>query len=448
MTKPITKEELWSQVKAKFYQELGPVSFESFIEPLHPIKLDDSSFVFEVPEEDSADIIENWNKAFAMNFVQYAVEITEGSFIKPEIKIAQPQAIKQEIPDNPAFRRESDLNEHFTFESWVVGSGNEQATAIARAVAEEPGTNWNPYLIFGGVGLGKTHLMQAIGNEYAKTHPQARIKYATTEDFTNDFTDSLRAGEGATATFKRAYRTVDLLLIDDIQFLSGKDKIQEEFFNTFNALTKTGRQIVMTSDQLPKNIPDLQQRLTTRFEAGISMDILKPDLPTRVAILQNKAETDGLNIPRDVLELIAEKVDNNVRSLEGAFHKFEATLRFMNKPATKETAQQILGDLNINQGFDITVERIQQIVADYYMQTIDDLKSSSRKKDLVNARHIAMYLTRTLTNESLPDIGRSFGGRDHSSVLHATNKITEKSEADPRMKEMLDALTDEIKNGK
>ncbi len=448
VTKPITKEELWNQVKAKFYQEIGPVSFDTYIEPLVPVTLTESSIILEVPVDESSDIIDNWNKSYAMSFVQYAMEIAEG-FIKPELRIAE--AIQKSTliqTENLTFTRESDLNENFTFDKFVVGTGNENAYAIARAVAEDPGRVYNPYLIYGGVGLGKTHLMQAIGNAYSKTTPSARIKYATAEDFLNDFTESLRAGEGATAVFKKEYRTVDLLLIDDIQFWSGKEKVQEEFFNTFNVLTKTGKQIIMTSDKLPTEIVDLQSRLTSRFEAGISMDIQKPDLPTRVAILKNLAETDNLEIPNDVLELIADKIDSNIRTLEGTFHRFEAMLRYRNKPATKETAQKILGDLNINQGFKITVERIQQVVADYYMQTIDDLKSTSRKKDLVTARHVAMYLTRTLTNESLPDIGRSFGGRDHSSVLHATNKITEKAESDARTKEMLEALTDEIKNGK
>ncbi|HCU43291.1 chromosomal replication initiator protein DnaA [Leuconostoc falkenbergense] len=448
MTKPITKEELWSKVQAEFFTKLGRVTFSTYIEPLKPITLEDTSLTLSVPSDMAQDIIDQWDREYSMDFVQFAMTIADG-FIKPDLQIAQPKTTAAAPTlDNLPFTRESDLNPDFTFEKFVIGSGNENAYAVARAVADEPGQVYNPYLIYGGVGLGKTHLMQAIGNAYATSTPSAHIKYATAEDFLNDFTESLRAGDGATAAFKQEYRSVDLLLVDDIQFWSGKEKVQEEFFNTFNVLTKNGKQIVMTSDKLPTEIVDLQTRLTSRFEAGIMMDIQKPDLPTRVAILQNLSESDGLTIPNDVLELIAEKIDSNVRSLEGAFHKFEASLRYMNKPATKETAQQILGDLNINQGFKITVERIQQVVADYYMQTIDDLKSSSRKKDLVTARHVAMYLTRTLTNESLPDIGRAFGGRDHSSVLHATTKITEKSESDPRTKEMLDALTDEIKNGK
>lgn len=452
MTVTINKDELWNQIQAKFFQKLGPVSFSTYIEPLKPLELTAASLRLSVPDEGGNEIIDSWNKKYAMDFVEFAMTIAN-SFIKPDLQIDNataaitPAANKNEqiVP----FSRQSDLDPDFTFEKFVIGSGNENAYAVARAVAEQPGKVYNPYLIYGGVGLGKTHLMQSIGNSYAKTNPEARIKYATAEDFLNDFTDSLRASvDGATAAFKKTYRSVDILLVDDIQFWSGKEKVQEEFFNTFNALTKNGKQIVMTSDRIPTDIPDLQTRLTSRFEAGILMDIQKPDLPTRVAILRNLSLEDDLNIPNDVLELIAENIDSNVRSLEGAFHKFEAKIRYMNKPATKETAQQILDDLNIDQGHKVTVDRIQETVATYFMQTVADLESSSRKKDLVTARHIAMYLTRTMTDESLPDIGRAFGGRDHSSVLHATNKITEKAETDPRTKELLQDLANEIKSGK
>ncbi|CAH1855729.1 chromosomal replication initiator protein DnaA [Convivina praedatoris] len=456
MTASITKEELWNQIQARFFQKLGTVSFSAYIEPLTPIELTAASLRLSVPVDEASEIINRWNSAYSMDFVQFALDITDGIFIKPDLQISATLTESVVTPSptitteqSVPFSRESDLDPDFTFEKFVTGSGNENAYAVARAVAEQPGKVYNPYLIYGGVGLGKTHLMQSIGNSYAKTNPQARIKYATAEDFLNDFTDSLRASvDGATAAFKKTYRSVDILLIDDIQFWSGKEKVQEEFFNTFNALTKNGKQIVMTSDRIPTDIPDLQTRLTSRFEAGILMDIQKPDLPTRVAILKNLSSADNLEIPNDVLELIAENIDSNVRSLEGAFHKFEAKIRYMNKPATKETAQQILDDLNIDRGQKVTVDRIQETVATYFMQTVADLKSSSRKKDLVNARHVAMYLTRTMTDESLPDIGRAFGGRDHSSVLHATNKITEKAEIDPRTKELLLDLANEIKNGK
>jgi chromosomal replication initiator protein len=443
----MNKDELWAQMQAKFYQDLSSMAFDTFIKPLTPVSLEDGVLLLESPDD---VVIKQWDtNKYDIMFIEYAVALTS-SFVKADLKTTSEISALQPALDplaQPEFIRESDLNEHFTFDSFVVGEGNQQATAVARAVAEAPGRQWNPYLIYGGVGLGKTHLMQSIGNELAKLQPNARIKYVTTEDFTNAFTDSLRAGEGATSHFKREYRNVDLLLVDDIQFLSGKGKIQEEFFNTFNAITKSGHQIVMTSDKLPKTIPDLENRLVSRFDQGIMMDIQRPDLPTRVAILQNKAESSGLEIPTDVLTWIAEQIDDNVRVLEGAFLKVEAALRFQNQPATIETAQKALGDLKIVMDREITVERIQQVVADFYMLTIDDLKSKNRKKDLVNARHIAMYLTRTLTDLSLPNIGRSFGGRDHASVLHATTKITDRIETDARLYETISALTDDIKKG-
>ncbi|CAK1244993.1 chromosomal replication initiator protein DnaA [Fructobacillus tropaeoli] len=459
MSKQLDPDVLWKEVSLRLYKTTGPVSFEAMIAPLTPIGFKDGKLVLSVPADHAADIIQAWNtQQYAMDFVQHANEIT-GDFIRPELKVEEDSEAETNSnfngynePTQIPFSQENDLNSDFTFDKFVKGAGNENALAVALAVAEAPGKVYNPFLIYGGVGLGKTHLMQSIGNEYATTHPNASIKYATAEDFLNDFTDSLREGNkadsNATAKFKKTYRSLDMLLIDDIQFWSGKEKVQEEFFNTFNALTKAGKQIVMTSDRYPTDIPDLLTRLTSRFEAGITQDIQKPDLPTRVAILRNLQERNDLDIPNEVLELIGEKIDTNVRSLEGAFHKFEAKIRFMNKPATIETAQSILTELNIDQGKKITVERIQETVANYFMQTIADMQGSRRQADLVTARHIAIYLTRTMTNKSLPDIGRSFGGRDHSSISHAYNKVAEQVETEPKTKELIEDLANEIKNGK
>ncbi|GAP03289.1 chromosomal replication initiation protein [Fructobacillus pseudoficulneus] len=460
MSNTLDPNDLWKQVSLLLYKTTGPVSFETMIAPLKPQGFEDGKLILSVPAEHAEKIIGAWNnKQYALDFVQHANEIT-GDFIRPELRVlsesmeptAQPAVTNSIPPTQIPFSQDNDLNPDFTFEKFVKGSGNENALAVALAVAEAPGKVYNPFLIYGGVGLGKTHLMQSIGNEYASTHPNARIKYATAEDFLNDFTDSLREGNkadsNATAKFKKTYRSLDMLLIDDIQFWSGKEKVQEEFFNTFNALTKSGKQIVMTSDRYPTDIPDLLTRLTSRFEAGITQDIQKPDLPTRVAILRNLQERNDLDIPNEVLELIGEKIDTNVRSLEGAFHKFEAKIRFMNKPATIETAQSILAELNIDQGKKVTVERIQETVANYFMQTVADMQGTRRQADLVNARHIAIYLTRTMTNKSLPDIGRSFGGRDHSSISHAYNKVAEQVETEPKTKELIEDLANEIKNGK
>ncbi|MCO0832145.1 chromosomal replication initiator protein DnaA [Fructobacillus sp. W13] len=459
MSENLNPNDLWEKISGRLFTQLGPVSFDSFVDPLKPIGFteDNKRLILSVPEDTASAITEKWKLELEMSFVEYATEIT-GRFIRPDLRttenteeknsfVSAPVASEQHIP----FSQDAGLNEDYTFDKFVVGSGNENARAIAKAVAEGPGKVYNPYLIYGGVGLGKTHLMQAIGNQFAKDNPNARIKYATAEDFLNDFTNSLREGNqdnsNATALFKKTYRSLDMLLVDDIQFWAGKPQVQEEFFNTFNALTKANKQIVMTSDRYPNDIPDLQDRLKSRFEQGITSDIQKPDVQTRVAILRNLQDQNDLDIPNDVLQLIGESVDDNVRTLEGAFHKFEAKIRFMNKPATIETAKTILAEINANKKAVVTVERIQDVVATYYMQTVEDMKSSRRQANLVEARHVAIYLTRTMTDKSLPEIGRAFGNRDHSSISHAFNKIEEQVEKESNIKELIADLAETIKNG-
>ncbi|MBS9335128.1 chromosomal replication initiator protein DnaA [Fructobacillus sp. M1-13] len=462
MSDNLNSSELWDKISFSLFQDLGAISFGTFVDPLSPVGLEENRFVFKVPSEYADKIINQWNTEISMKFVEYANKIT-GKFIRPEFRstdegiTASPNQgmsplsnqSESESEKHIPFSQDAGLDPDYTFEKFVVGSGNENARAIAQAVAEGPGKVYNPYLIYGGVGLGKTHLMQAIGNQYAKDNPNARIKYATAEDFLNDFTNSLRKGgdTNATALFKKTYRSLDMLLVDDIQFWAGKPQVQEEFFNTFNALTKANKQIVMTSDRYPNDIPDLQDRLKSRFEQGVTSDIQKPDVQTRVAILRNMQDQNDLDIPNDVLQLIGETVDDNVRTLEGAFHKFEAKIRFMNKPATIETAKTILDEINANKKTVVTVDRIQQVVAAYYMQTVDDMKSGRRQSDLVMARHVAIYLTRTMTDMSLPQIGQAFGNRDHSSISHAFTKIEEQVEKEARMKEMIQALAEDIRSG-
>lgn len=460
MSDTLSSNELWDKVSLKLYQDLGPISFDTFIDPLTPVGIEGKRFIFQVPEQYADKIINQWNNEISMKFVEFVSNET-GTFIRPEFQrsqatetplkesLQQPLSSVDEEEQHIPFSQDAGLNPDFTFEKFVIGSGNENAHAIAQAVADGPGKVYNPFLIYGGVGLGKTHLMQAIGNRYAKDNPNARIKYATAEDFLNDFTNSLRKGNdtNATALFKKTYRSLDMLLVDDIQFWAGKPQVQEEFFNTFNALTKANKQIVMTSDRYPNDIPDLQDRLKSRFEQGITSDIQKPDVQTKVGILRNMQEKNELDIPNDVLQLIGESIDGNVRTLEGAFHSFEAKIRFQNKPATIETAKIILEEINANKKPVITVERIQEVVAAYFMQTVEDMKSSRRQSDIVVARHVAIFLTRTMTDMSLPQIGKAFGNRDHSSISHAFTKIEEQIEKDGRMKEMVQSLAEEIKTG-
>ncbi|MDF7637558.1 chromosomal replication initiator protein DnaA [Leuconostocaceae bacterium ESL0958] len=458
----ITKDQLWNQLQARFFKKLGTVSYESFVDPITPVALEEAKMTLAVPVDMVEPIETEWRDRLAMTFVEEAMNLT-GSFIKPEIIADKPSTTTspsqttetpnpQQATDALAFDKTEGLDPHFSFETFVSGSGNENALAIAQAVAEGPGQVYNPYVIYGGVGLGKTHLMQAIGNAYAKSNPGAKIKYATAEDFMNDYTESLRNGgnSSATAEFRAKYRTLDMLLIDDIQFWTGKHKSQEEFFNTFNTLDKANKQIVMTSDRYPTQIPDLLDRLTSRFEVGISQDIQKPDLPTRVAILRNlrdQNELDELDMPNEVLDLIAERTDSNVRTLTGAYHKFEARIRYMNQPADLATANRILEEMNQNEKQEVTVERIQEVVAGYYAQTVEEMRGKSRKSEIAYARHVAIYLSRTMTDKSLPALGELFGGRDHSSISHGYNKIADKVEADYKMKELINDLAEEIKSG-
>jgi chromosomal replication initiator protein len=314
------------------------------------------------------------------------------------------------------------LNEKYTFDRFVIGASNRFAHAAAFAVAEAPAQAYNPLFIYGGAGLGKTHLLQAVGHYTTSLFSDLRVHYATSEQFTNEFIDAIQ--NGRRVGFQRRYRDVDVLMIDDIQFLENKEQTQEEFFHTFNALHNAQKQIVISSDRPPKEIGALEDRLRTRFSWGLITDIQPPDLETRLAILRKKSQQDQLPIPDDVLELIASRVSSNIRELEGALIRVAAFASLQRTEVTLELAQMVLKDLLPEpSAADITVGLIMSETATYFQLTLDDLCSTSRTRHLVNARQIAMYLTRELTDLSLPKIGQAFGGRDHTTVIHATNKI-------------------------
>ena len=321
----------------------------------------------------------------------------------------------------------SALNPRYTFDTYVTGSSNRFAHATAIAVAEAPARAYNPLFIYGGSGLGKTHLLHAIGH-YARTlNPSTRVKYVNSEEFTAEFIACLRDGardDGRLEAFKRRYREVDILLVDDIQFLSGKESTLEEFFHTFNSLHSSGKQVVITSDQPPKALNGLDERLRSRFEWGLLADVQPPDLETRIAILSRKARADGLDLPMDVLEYIASRVTTNIRELEGALIRVTAFASLNKQPIDQTLAEMVLKDIISDPaGEEITTSLIMGQTADYFGITIDDLCSANRSRTIVNARHIAMYLCRELTDLSLPKIGREFGGRDHTTVMSADKKI-------------------------
>jgi chromosomal replication initiator protein len=325
-----------------------------------------------------------------------------------------------------------------TFDTFVEGKSNQIAKAAARQVAENPGRTYNPLFIYGGVGLGKTHLMHAIANEIKRHNPDARIAYVHSETFVGDMVRAIQRNK--MAEFKQAYRTLDALLIDDIQFFAGKDHSQEEFFHTFNALLEGQRQIVLTADKVPKDVAGIEERLRSRFSWGLTAAIDSPDLETCVAILNNKAESADIRLPAEVAFFIAKLVRSNVRELEGALRRVAANAQFTGQPITIELTKEALRDLIALKDRMITIENIQKTVAEYYSIRVADLHSKKRNRAISRPRQVAMALTRELTNHSLPEIGDAFGGRDHTTVLHACERIRELKEEDRRIFEDVNNL--------
>ena len=335
-----------------------------------------------------------------------------------------------------------DLDPRYTFETFVVGSSNQIAQAACQAVAESPAKAYNPLVIYGGVGLGKTHLLQAIGHRLAQSHPHLRIQYLSSEKFTNDLISAIRHDK--TPEFRQRYRTADLLLIDDIQFLSGKERTQDEFFHTYNDLFPR-RQIVLSSDRSPKEIPDLEERLRSRFLSSMATDIQPPDFETRVAILKKKAELDHVALPDDVAYFIANRVKSNIRELEGSLVRIRAFCNLTGRPLTLDLAQEVLANIWGAEEHLVTLEDILRRVAEVYHVKPQDLRAKTRTKAVAFPRQLAMYLTRQLTNDSYADIGRGFGGKDHTTVLHAVNKIDALLQQDPKLRRTLDHIINTIR---
>lgn len=434
--------ELWNEIKNQLRENMsGDFGYQQYVDRLEVIDIisNDSSAQSLYLSTDQEKVAEEWSNSeghYYRTFMQASIIATvklyeqpilifpRVSYVAPTVTQTVAPTLSTSTPDVTASAANfisTTLDPDFRFDTFVSSVENKEAYSVAQAVAESPGTQWNPLLIYGGVGLGKTHLMQSIGNEVLRNNPNAKVKFITTEDFINDFTEALR--KNTMDEFKHEYRTTNLLMVDDVQFLAGKEKIQEEFFNTFNAITRENNQIVLTSDKLPKEIPGLEMRLVTRFGQGYSANITKPDLPTRVAILRNKSEQENLNIPNDIIDEIAASVDTNVRDLESVFNQVAAKIQFSPHPVTVDATRNILEQMSFKRQKVVTVPIIQTIVANYFDLSIDDLTGSRRNKQIVIPRQIAMYLARELTQDSLPQIGRAFGGRDHTTVMHSTEKI-------------------------
>lgn len=444
---------LWAEILSVLKKDITAQSFETWLKPLRAAELTDDLFTIAVPNKffkewltdhyapairKAAGLINKTNLR-----VDFIINSTNDNIIPEKNYTPAPT---ETLTVHPHQRTDTYLNPKYTFDSFVIGSSNRFAHAASAAVAESPARAYNPLFIYGGVGLGKTHLMQAVGHFILEKNPNAKLSYTTSERFTNQLINAIRTR--TTMQFREKYRSVDILLIDDIQFIAGKDSTQEEFFHTFNALYDSHKQVVISSDRSPKDIPGLEERLISRFEWGLVTDIQPPDLETRVAILKKKAEREIVKIPDDVIFFIAEKIRSNIRELEGSLIRVVAYSLLTNNPISIVIAAEVLKDAIKEDAFSkvITVEKIQKVIADNFDIKVVDIKKGGRSKVIAYPRHLAMYLSRELTNHSLVEIGEFFGGRDHTTVLHAYEKIKNLLTTDYRLSELLTTLTNRIKN--
>jgi chromosomal replication initiator protein len=418
-----TLMDIWQRILARLEGEIGKQAFGTWLRPTSLVRDDGSVIHVRVPNRLFSDWI---RRHYAERIATASAFLDRSSLrvdyvVEGDLSVAPPPAAAD--PASPGLPVPAVANSRYTFESFVVSSCNEFAHAAALRVAESPSRSYNPLFIYGGVGLGKTHLMHAIGNLVQARSPQLRQRYISTETFVNDLIGSIRYEK--TNDFRTRYRNVDLLLVDDIQFLAEKERTQEEFFHTFNALHEAQKQIVITSDCQPREIPTLEERLRSRFEWGLIADIQPPDLETKVAILNKKAEGERVQLPSDVSIFIASKTKSNIRELEGALVRLLAYASVTGRRLDLALAREVLKDILSDSDRAITIEAIQKYVANYYHLRVGDLKSKTNARLISFPRQVAMYLCKTLTQASLPEIGRRFGGKHHSTVLHSIRKIEE-----------------------
>lgn len=443
-------KEIWDKTVNLIKGELTEVSFNTWIKSITPISSEGSLLKLGVPNNFTKDILENRYRDLIINSLkvltskEYDIEFIILSQEKKDSK-------KDNIKENGSSKNvvvndvlSSTLNPKYTFESFVIGNSNRFSHAASLAVAESPARAYNPLFIYGGVGLGKTHLMHAIGHYILEHNSKSKVVYVTSETFTNELINSIK--DDKNEEFRNKYRNVDVLLIDDIQFIAGKERTQEEFFHTFNALHEANKQIILSSDRPPKEIPTLEDRLRSRFEWGLITDMQAPDFETRIAILKKKADVDNLDIDNEVMVYIANKIKSNIRELEGALIRVVAYSSLTNREITVSLASEALKDIISNKhSRQITIDLIQDIVASYYSLKVEELKSARRTRNIAFPRQIAMYLCRKLTDMSLPKIGEEFGGRDHTTVIHAYEKISGNIKKDESLENAIEELTKKIK---
>ncbi|CAM3631527.1 chromosomal replication initiator protein DnaA [Marinicrinis lubricantis] len=446
------KQQLWQQVLDIIQTKVSKPSFDTWLKSTKAVVLNDTMLVISAPTVFARDWLESrYTKLISTTVSEFMGKSLQLKIISEEDEDREEieQIVPESVPDEKAIIAEEPLshmlNPKYTFETFVIGSGNRFAHAASLAVAEAPAKAYNPLFLYGGVGLGKTHLMHAIGHYILEHNPSAKVVYISSEKFTNEFINSIRDNRGE--NFRNKYRNVDILLIDDIQFIAGKESTQEEFFHTFNALHEERKQIIISSDRPPKEIPTLEERLRSRFEWGLITDIQPPDLETRIAILRKKAKADQLDIPNEAMMYIAGQIDTNIRELEGALIRVVAYSSLTNQDITAHLAAEALKDIiPSSRPKVITIQDIQEKVGEYYGIRLDEFKARKRTKAVAFPRQVAMYLSRELTDFSLPKIGEAFGGRDHTTVIHAHDKISTALKEDQELYKAINTLINKIKN--
>ncbi len=441
----LTAESLWGEVSSRLQGALNDTTYRTWFADVEGEELSDDAFVLAVPN----DFAREWIEGHFLGLIKAAIKDSTGHERRVHLRVIAGRGLPDPLPATverpPRGRTESGMNAKYVFDLFVIGSSNRFAHAAALAVAEAPAQAYNPLFIYGGTGLGKTHLMQAIAQYVLKHSGDLSCKYVTSETFMNDFINSLR--DKRIEGFKQRYRAYDLLLVDDVQFFEHKERIQEEFFHTFNSLYEAGSQIVMSSDRPPREISTLEERLRSRFEWGLITDIQPPDLETRIAILRKKVKTDGIHVPDpQVLTFVASRIETNIRELEGALTRVVAFSSLTGRPMTVELAQEVLKDVfPQGEAAEVSIRRIQETVSERFNISLNELTGEKRSQSIVYPRQVAMYLSRELTDSSLPKIGKEFGGRDHTTVIHATSKIARLIREDRSVYNLVQELTARIK---
>ncbi|HYE26228.1 MAG TPA: chromosomal replication initiator protein DnaA [Clostridia bacterium] len=443
----------WVRILDALEKKINRHSYDTWLKPTRYSHVEGAKLFIQVPTPEFRQIGEKYADLIQEAIDNLGLNYQDVEFVTPEPAVAATQvrhnggfngaaANPQQVRFD--FDGAAQLNQRYTFDGFVIGSGNQFAHAAALAVAESPSKAYNPLFLYGGVGMGKTHLMQAIGHEVKKRNPEASICYLSSEKFTNELINSLKTDR--MVSFRDRFRKVDVLLIDDIQFIAGKERTQEEFFHTFNALHEQMRQIVIASDRPPKELSEFEDRLRSRFEWGLIADIQPPDLETKMAILQKKADSERVVLPSDVANYIASNIRSNVRELEGALVRLTAYASLTGVPINMQTAQQCLKNFIDQQSRKVTIEAIQKAVAEQFGLRLPEIKQKNNSRQIVFPRQIAMYLAKHLTEASLPEIGRQFGGKHHTTVLHSIEKIEEQRKADKDLNRLLNKLTESLSN--